>query len=86
MSKTALFPLLSAMLACGATAAFGQAPPSFPDGPGKDTVVAVLRRLPRHQPGARRLHAGRLEHDPEHDAEHGRAGRAGAMADRHHAI
>ena len=41
MSKTPLFPLLAAMLACSATAAFGQAPPSFPEGPGKDTVVAV---------------------------------------------
>jgi virginiamycin B lyase len=40
MAKTALFLFLQTALACGTSAAFGQAAP-FPGGPGKDTVVAV---------------------------------------------
>ena len=41
MSKTPLFPLSAAMLACCASAALGQPAADFPDGPGKETVVAV---------------------------------------------
>ena len=43
MSKRAILPVFTATMLCYATAAWGQqpAPPNFPDGPGKDIVVAT---------------------------------------------
>ena len=83
LNKSRLSVLASSLLCCTSRPASQQARPNFPDGPGKDTVVAVCGGCHDINRAARRLHAGRLEHAPAHDAELRRAGAAGAVADRH---
>ena len=59
--------VIAAVLRIGGLEPAGAA--EFSGRPGQGHRRRRLRRLPRHQPGARRLHAGRLEHAPAHDAE-----------------